>query len=339
MPEIIQRILAGLGDELHIERQVNLSDYSTYLIGGPADYMAFPGKTEHISRLIKISRENNLPYLVLGNGSNLLFHDHGFRGLVINTAGALTGLERLGHNRIMAEAGVHLHELSVFALYNNLSGLEFCEGIPGTVGGALYMNAGAYGSTIGEHLESSLVIDESGQEIVLQREQLEFGQRCSRLQREKLIVLSAVFSLDHPGSTDYQGFKIIFEEMRRCIRLRRYFQPSLDDMKSPLLKNQPSAGSVFGSIKGLPEGEDSAPKHWICRAGLKGLEFRGARVSSRHPNFIINTGSASAADVRALISRVKAEVEAFVLRELGVNVQMEPEIICLDELGRRMEDG
>lgn len=328
--------LAEQNKGLRIEEQLALSQYSTYKIGGPADCMAFPGNREQLARLLELCRVNNIPRLVIGNGSNILFSDLGFRGVIINLSYLCNNLVLLDDNRIQADAGVQLHELSLFALYHGLTGMEFCEGIPGTVGGALYMNAGAYGGNIGDHLESVLMLDEDGQERLLVRDEMSFSERSSRLQSEALIALHAVFALRKPPGQEWEGFKSIFEEMRRCIRLRRYFQPSLDDMGSPALAPQPSAGSVFGRIQGMPAHLESAPKYWIDRAGLKGMAVGQARVSDQHPNFIINTGGARAEDVRELIRRVKVSVESFVREQEGIKVHMAPEVICLDEYGQRI---
>ncbi len=326
-----------LSGDFILEKNAVLADYCTYGIGGPADCMAFPASSQAMAFLISKCRQEKLPFLIIGNGSNLLFDDRGFRGLVINTCRDMKELALLDGGRIKAGAGVQLHDLSIFALFHNLKGLEFCEGIPGTVGGGVYMNAGAYGGNMAGVLEDIWVVNSEGQEQIISKNDLCFQERYSRLQSEEMVLTSAVFKLTAAGKDDFACFKEIFDDMRRCIRLRATFQPALDDMGSPDLYPEPSAGSVFAKISGLAEG-DCSPKQWIAHAGLEGCEIGGARVSTKHPNFIINTGSASADDVWQLIKHIKDKVEDCIFTERGIRVTMQPEIIVLDELGRRIKE-
>ena len=264
-----------------LERGVPLRNYTTFRIGGPAQYLAVPSSVEEFVRLEEWARREGLPFLLLGGGSNLLVGDGGFPGLVVLTR-ELMEVEVDGH-RIRAQGGVFLGLLSAFALRGGLSGLEPLAGIPGTLGGALVMNAGAFGRTLGDLVEEVEVLVD-GKVEVLRGVEVDWGYRTSSLKGST--VVGATLKLV-PGD----GGKIR-EDMVRFARLRRQKQP-LDF---------PSAGSVFKNPPGHSAGR------LIDEAGLKGARVGDAMVSPLHANFIVNLGQASARDVRLLVEVVKERV-------------------------------
>lgn len=286
---------------MHMRDNEPLSAHTTFRIGGPARYYLVPETADEIREGMAFAKEKNLPYLVIGRGSNLLFPDEGYAGVIIEVG---KGMEQIDvevgteSGTIRAQAGVSLGVLAAAAARESLSGLEFASGIPGTLGGAVTMNAGAYGGEIKDCIVSATVLDEQGMECVLDREQLQLGYRSSVIQKKEFIVLDAVFELPKGDREAIQ------EHMRELNAKRRDKQPL----------EYASAGSTFKRPKGYFAGK------LIQDAGLRGYRVGDAEVSEKHCGFVINRGNATASEVRELIGEVQKKVyESF-------GVRLEPEV-------------
>ncbi|MCL2301362.1 MAG: UDP-N-acetylmuramate dehydrogenase [Firmicutes bacterium] len=279
------------------EENVPMSAKTSFKIGGPAELMLFPATPGQLSDCLKLCAEQGVKPFILGNGSNLLVKDSGIDGVVISTE-KLQKMTYMGDGLIYCEAGVRLGELCVFAQKQGLAGLEFAYGIPGSAGGAVYMNAGAYGGEMKDILHSAQYIDASGELRELPAGELELDYRSSVFMRNNGVVAGLTVKL-RPGDPAE-----IRAKMNETMQKRKDKQPL----------ELPSAGSVFKR----PEGRFAGAL--IEQCGLKGQSVGGARVSEKHAGFIVNAGGASAADVRALIALVQTVVEA----ETGVF--LEPEI-------------
>lgn len=275
-----------------------MARHTSFRIGGPAEVMAFPKSAEELSRLLKVSADLDIKPAILGAGTNVLAPDAGIPGLVICLKDSLDGMELLANGRIRVMAGVTMTRAAVFAANHGLSGLEFAHGIPGTVGGGVYMNAGAYGGEICQVCESVTVMSMDGEQRVLSAEQMEFSYRHSVLEDQPAIVISAVFALKHAEESS------IKTQMKELMAKRSASQP-LD---------LPSAGSAFKR----PVGGYAAAL--IDQAGLKGFSVGGAAVSAKHAGFVVNTGGATADDVKSLLK----EVSAIVYKASGI--RLEPEV-------------
>ena len=278
-----------------------MKEHIYFKVGGPVDILLNPSKSEQIIKTIRICRENNIPYIVIGNGSNLLVKDGGIRGIVIKLC-ALNKLEINGDS-IKAGAGVLLKDVSEFALENSLTGFEFACGIPGSVGGAVFMNAGAYDGEIKNVVKEIEVIDKEGNYKVLRGDEIKLGYRTSNIKDEKYIVISATFKLT-PGD------KGKIESRIKELTEKR-------ESKQPL--EYPSAGSTFKRPEGYFAGK------LIEDSGLKGYQIGGAAVSEKHSGFIINKDNATAKDVLDLIKYVQKEVKS------KFGVELTPEVRILGE--------
>ncbi|WP_298138625.1 UDP-N-acetylmuramate dehydrogenase [Acidiferrobacter sp.] len=273
-----------------------LSGHTTWRVGGPADLFYVPPTVAALAAFLAAHRD--LPLLWLGLGSNTLARDGGFRGVVIATAGGLSTIG-LSDKRVRAEAGVPLAKLARFSAQSGFMGLEFLAGIPGTVGGALAMNAGAGGHEIWEYVVAVETIDRQGRITRRTREDFEVGYRHATSSREEWFV-GAFFNLA-PGDTEAGMARI-----REQLALRNRTQPL----------HTANAGSVFRNPPGDYAGR------LIEAAGLKGLREGGAMVSPRHANFIVNDGTASAADIERLIDRVRSRVREQTGIVLGLEVKI-----------------
>ena len=289
-----------LEDEIMINE--DMKNHIYFKVGGPADIFLTPKSIEQLSETVKICKQNNIPYLIIGNGSNLLVKDGGIRGVVI-TLTKLNNMQWKG-NFIKAEAGVLLKEVSDRALENSLTGFEFASGIPGSVGGAVFMNAGAYDGEVKNVILEAEVMDSEGNVIVLSKDELELGYRTSKVMKDNLVVLSAIFQLE---LGDKQEIKNRIDELTR----KR-------EEKQPL--EYPSAGSTFKRPEGYFAGK------LIQDAGLKGYSIGGAAVSEKHSGFVINKGGATAKDVLDLIKHVQDEV----FKQFGVKLHTEVRILGED---------
>ena len=292
-----QKMTAGLPDvELRFEEP--MANHTSFRIGGPAEVMAFPKNKEELSNILKQSALLDCKPVILGAGTNVLAPDEGLRGLVICLKDCLDGMERLDDTTIRVAAGVTMTRAAVFAANLGLSGLEFAHGIPGTVGGGVYMNAGAYGGEICQVCKSVEVMDFSGNIRTFTNEEMEFSYRHSILEERSGIVISADFRLEGKPVEE------IRQRMKELMGKRSASQP-LD---------KPSAGSAFKR----PVGGYAAAL--IDQAGLKGYQVGGAAISTKHAGFAVNLGGATAADVKVLL----AQVSDIVYEKSGI--RLEPEV-------------
>ncbi|MEW8993861.1 UDP-N-acetylmuramate dehydrogenase [Clostridium sp.] len=281
-----------------------MKNHTSFKVGGPADVLVYPSNYEMIKDLINICKENKVDYFILGNGSNLIIRDGGIRGMVI----------KLGHinkivvdeNLVSAQCGAKLYSVADQALKNSLSGLEFASGIPGSIGGATAMNAGAYDGEMAKVIESALVIDNEGNIRELNEEELEFGYRNSAILKCGYIVLETRMRLSN-------GDKALIKERMDDLSERR-------KSKQPL--EYASAGSTFKRPEGYFAGK------LIQDSGLKGTSVGDAEVSEKHSGFIINKGNATAKNVLDLIEVVKAKV----YEKFKVELHTEVRIIGEDSL-------
>ena len=260
--------------------------------------MAFPKTEEELSQILKVSKELDIKWVILGAGTNVLAPDEGLGGLVICLKDCMNGMEPLEGERIRVMSGVTMSRAAVFASKLGLSGMEFAHGIPGTVGGGVYMNAGAYGGEIGQICESVTVMDRQGRTRTLSREEMGFSYRHSVLEDTGDIVLSAVFHLTRDTPEGVMG------RMKELLSRRSASQP-LD---------LPSAGSAF---KRPAAGYAAA---LIDGAGLKGFQVGGAAISSKHAGFAVNLGGATAGDVKELLRQISDRVYE------SAGIRLEPEI-------------
>lgn len=275
-----------------------LRNHTSFRIGGPAEVMAFPKSESELSKILKVSKELDINSVILGAGTNVLAPDEGIEGLVICLKDCMNGMETLDGGRIRVMSGVTMSRAAVYACKLGLSGMEFAHGIPGTVGGGVYMNAGAYGGEISQICESVTVMDEWGSVQTLNREEMKFSYRHSILEETGAIVVSAVFQLTQDTPERIKG------RMKELLSKRSTSQP-LD---------LPSAGSAFKR----PVGGYAAAL--IDQAGLKGFQVGGAAISSKHAGFAVNLGGATAEDVKNLLKQVSDRVYE------ATGIRLEPEI-------------
>lgn len=294
----LQREIARFLPEIELKFNEPLSKHTSFRIGGPSEVMAFAKDVQQLRQILLAAQALNVEPRILGAGTNVLAPDGGLAGLTVCLKDALTGMERLQGNTVRIYAGVTMARAANFAAELGLSGLEFAHGIPGTVGGGVYMNAGAYAGEIGQVCSCVAVMDMQGNLRLLSNEEMGFSYRNSRIQRENAVIVYAEFELQP------QPAVAIREKMAQLMEKRRASQPL----------NMPSAGSAF---KRPANGYAAA---MIDQAGLKGFAIGGAAVSQKHAGFVVNLGNATAADVKALLQAVADKVE----RETGT--RLEPEI-------------
>lgn len=300
MMENLKKALTSI-PELELRYDHGLKEYTTFKIGGKADIFAIPRSKNALVKLLQLLQDYRLPVFILGKGSNIIVGDKGYRGIVIYT-GELKNVNIEG-NIITAEAGITLAALANKALAAGLSGLEFASGIPGSLGGALYMNAGAYGSEMKDIVKGASLLDYFGNEYIYSKEELKLSYRHSILQEKPLIVLSVTMELKEGDKEEIKA------KMLELNRRRKEKQPL----------EWPSAGSTFKR----PEGHYVGPM--IEELGLKGYRIGDAQISEKHAGFIINRGNATAADVIKLIKLVQDKV----YEEKGI--KLEPELLFIGE--------
>ena len=283
-----------------IKSHESLKDHVFTKMGGQADILAIPTTYEEIQNIVTYSYQNEVPLTVLGNGSNVIIRDGGVRGIVLQTSG-LCEMGLKSDHRLFAQCGAKIIEVSRYALEKELTGLEFACGIPGTVGGALYMNAGAYGGEISHVLHSAIVLKKDGEILTMQGEMLQWGYRKSIFSSGEYIVLEALFEMK-PGV--YAEIKSSMDELTE-----------LRESKQPL--EYPSCGSVFKRPPGRFAGQ------LIQESGLQGTRIGGAEVSRKHAGFIVNANDATATDYIGLIHHVRNTVKD----KFGIELETEVEII------------
>lgn len=299
--EIIKKFCDLLGEERVFTGEA-MSRHTTFKIGGPTDYFLMPDKDTDVGRIVKICKESAIPYFILGNGSNLLVGDGGYRGAVIQIYKNMSAVTVEG-TEITVQAGALLSSVAAAAKNAALTGFEFAGGIPGTMGGAVVMNAGAYGGEMKDVLTEVTVMDEEGEIVTLPADKLELGYRTSIIKTAGYIVLEAKLQLK-------EGNPEVIRETMKDLTIRR-------TTKQPL--EYPSAGSTFKRPEGYFAGK------LIMDSGLAGYQVGGAQVSEKHCGFVINAGGATARDVRTLMDNVRD----IVYKKYGVT--LEPEVKFLGD--------
>ena len=294
----LQNQISALLPHISVKYNEPMSGHTSFRIGGPVEVMAFPKNTQELAQLLQVSKSLDIQPVILGAGTNILAPDAGINGLVICLKDCLEGMALLPDSRIRVMAGVTMTRAAVFAANQGLAGMEFAHGIPGTVGGGVYMNAGAYGGEICQICESVTVMGMDGEIREISGAEMGFSYRHSMLEDTPGIVVSSVFRLT-PDSTEN-----IKARMKELMGKRSASQP-LD---------LPSAGSAFKR----PVGGYAAAL--IDQAGLKGFQIGGAAVSEKHAGFVVNLGGATAADVQSLLKEVSQRVYE------ASGISLEPEV-------------
>lgn len=297
MEQKLYRKLTAVLSEERVRLSEPMKKHTTFRIGGEADYFVMPRTKEEVKQTVAVCREEQAPYSIVGNGSNLLVSDAGYRGVVIQIFKEMSRAEAEG-TRIRAQAGASLAKIAGIALEAGLCGFEFAAGIPGTLGGACVMNAGAYGGEMKDVLVNVTVLDEEGRIITIDKEHLELGYRTSVIAKKGYVVLEAELELQEGNREEIRALMDELKDKRTS--------------KQPL--EYPSAGSTFKRPEGYFAGK------LIQDAGLRGFRVGDAMVSEKHCGFVINAGEASAAEVDSLMKQVSERVQA----QFGVT--LEPEV-------------
>ena len=292
--------LAGIVGYENIMADEPMSKHTTFQAGGNADIFVMPQSAEEVRDIVRCLKENDTAFYVTGNGSNLLVSDDGFRGVIVNIGRNISRIVTVGEE-ITAGAGAPLIAISNEALSEGLTGMEFASGIPGTLGGACVMNAGAYGGEMKDILKEVTVLDSEGNIKTLPASELELGYRTSSVIKNGYIVLEATMRLEKGDREE----------------IRSYIDELTAKRKSKQPLEYPSAGSTFKRPEGYFAGK------LITDAGLKGVSCGGAQVSEKHAGFIINTGNATAADIMNLIKHVQKTVA----EQFGVELEREVRIL------------
>lgn len=297
----MKKIISKLNkiDNLEVEENILLKNYTTFKVGGPANLFLTPKNESALLNLTKIIQNVDIPYFVLGKGSNVIVGDKGYRGIIIYT-GELDKII-VDKNNIKAQSGATLKDITKIAQKNSLTGMEFASGIPGTLGGAVFMNAGAYGGEMNDIIKNVSAVNTTGKKVVLSKEDLKLSYRSSLFQDKNYIILDATMKLKHGKKTKIKEKMEILNQKRRN--------------KQPL--EYPSAGSSFKR----PENHYTGPL--IEKAKMKGYQIGGAQVSEKHAGFIINKGNATAKDILNLIQKVQKEV----YKISGVKLKPEPKFL------------
>lgn len=298
----IEQLTAMLG-EACVQIEEPMAKHTTFRVGGPVDCLLSPDTLEGVKAAVDFCKKEEIPYYIVGNGSNLLVSDAGYRGVIIQIYKNLNQIAVEGETVIRAQAGALLSTVAKTAYSYELTGMEELSGIPGTIGGAVAMNAGAYGGEIKDVLKEVTVLDNRGEIIVIPADRLELGYRTSVIQKQGYVVLDAVLTLK---KGDVEKIRARMEELKE----QRVSKQPLD---------LPSAGSTFKRPEGYFAGK------LIQDAGLSGYTVGGAQVSTKHCGFVVNAGGATASDVYQLICDVQK-----IVRE-KYQVELEPEVRMLGE--------
>ncbi|CEH32733.1 UDP-N-acetylmuramate dehydrogenase [Romboutsia lituseburensis] len=301
--EYIYKCLLNIVGEENIKLDEPMKKHISFRVGGPADILVKPTTEQQLSDIIKLIKKENVPYLIIGNGSNLLIKDGGIRGVVIEISNNFNHFEIEG-NKVKIQSGALLSVVGKAVLKEELKGFEFAAGIPGTLGGALAMNAGAYGGEMKDIVKSVKLMDTDGNIFEFTNEEMEFGYRRSILSKTDYIVLSAEVELEKGNHEEIKATMMDFTQRRVT--------------KQPL--SLPSAGSTFKR----PEGHFAGKL--IEDSGLRGLTLRGAQVSEKHCGFVVNLGNAKAKDLLELMYVVKSTVNA----KFGIMLEEEVKILGED---------
>ena len=300
--EFTQRLYEKLSPE-RVREQEPLSKHTTFKIGGPADYLVLPATMEEVAHVLETARTYDIPVTILGNGSNVLVLDGGIRGVVLKINSEMSHIYHQG-NRVIAQAGALLADVSKYAAEHGFSGMEFAIGIPGSIGGAVFMNAGAYSGEMAQVVDGVSAVCLDGRMKVLKADQLKFSYRPSIFQEEHCVICEVELALEKGKLPEIQ------EKMDDYTSRR--------ESKQPL--EMPSAGSTFKRPPGYFAGT------LIEQAGLKGFKLGGAQVSAKHAGFVVNAGGATAQDVLDLIKEVQRRVHEH------AGVMLQPEVRILGEV-------
>lgn len=292
--------LCKIVSEDQILKDEPMGKHTTFRAGGKADYLVMPSNEEQVRDLVLLLKKENVPYYVMGNGSNLLVRDQGFKGVIIQIARKMNQI-RVEGETIYAQAGALLSKIAAQALGEGLTGFEFVSGIPGTLGGAVMMNAGAYGGEMKQVIVNACVLTSAGEIAVIPADLMELGYRTSVFAKNQDIILSAQLKLEYGNEAVIREYMDELKEQRVS--------------KQPL--EYPSAGSTFKRPEGYFAGK------LIQDAGLRGFQVGGAQVSEKHCGFVINKDHATATDILSLMEQVSDKVEA----EFGVRLEPEVKII------------
>ncbi len=296
---MIEALKQIVGENSILENE-NMANHTTFKCGGNASLYIAPNSTDELVKVLEVLRNENYPYMVIGNGSNLLVKDSGYDGAIVEVDKKISEIDVRGEE-IIVEAGAKLSKVATIAMENDLAGFEFAHGIPGNMGGAVVMNAGAYGGEMKDVLKWVKVVDQNGEIKTLENDELELGYRTSRVMKEKMIVLEACIKLDLGVMGD------IAEVMALLMSKRKASQPL----------EYPSAGSTFKRPEGYFAGK------LVQDAGMKGYRVGDAMVSDKHSGFVINCGNATATEVIQVIKDVQAKVK----EDFGVDLEPEVRII------------
>ena len=283
-----------------VKENENMANHTTFKCGGNASLYVAPNSQDELVEVLKVLREANYPYMVIGNGSNLLVKDEGYDGAIVEVDKKISEIDVRGEE-IIVEAGAKLSKVATIAMENDLANFEFAHGIPGNMGGAVVMNAGAYGGEMKDVLKWVKVIDQNGEVKTLENEELELGYRTSRVMKEKMIVLEACIKLELGVMGEIADVMALLMSKRKASQPLEY----------------PSAGSTFKRPEGYYAGK------LVQDAGMKGYRVGDAMVSDKHSGFVINCGNATATEVIQVIKDVQAKVK----EEFGVDLEPEVRII------------
>ena len=294
--------LCKVVSEDQILKDEPMDKHTTFRAGGKADYLVMPSNEEQVRDLVLLLKKENVPYYVMGNGSNLLVRDQGFKGVIIQIARNMNQI-RVEGEKIYAQAGALLSKIAAQALGEGLTGFEFASGIPGTLGGAVMMNAGAYGGEMKQVIVNACVLTSAGEIAVIPADLMELGYRTSVFAKNQDIILSAQLKLEYGNEAVIREYMDELKEQRVS--------------KQPL--EYPSAGSTFKRPEGYFAGK------LIQDAGLRGFQVGGAQVSEKHCGFVINKDHATATDILSLMEQVSDKVET------KFGVRLEPEVKIIGE--------
>ncbi len=298
--EAVVQALKGFVPAENIYLQEPMALHTTFKVGGPADCLIALENEEQLRRVQRYLHLVEIPFFVLGNGSNVLVSDRGYKGIILQIGDKMNRVKVEGR-RVTAQAGARMSQVARVAMEHGLTGLEFASGIPGTVGGGVVMNAGAYGGEMKQVVETVTVANQEGELLELDNGTMEFGYRYSTIRNQPFVVTKVTFLLEEGDSAQIKATMDDLAARRR--------------EKQPL--EYPSAGSTFKRPEGYFAGE------LIMNTGLRGFRIGGAQVSEKHCGFVINAGNACAADVMDLIQEVRYRVKD------KFNVELEPEVVFL----------
>ena len=293
--------LKDIAGESQVRTDEPMSSHTTFRIGGTADYFVMPSSVEELQTIIRLLKKSDINYYVIGNGSNLLVGDKGFRGVIIQLSDAFDEVEYIDDVTVKAMSGMKLSRLGNRLSDKGLAGFEFATGIPGTIGGAVRMNAGAYGGEFKDIVISTKCIDITGNIIELANKEQNFSYRHSAFMNNNLIIIQSKLMLDIQENQDE-----IKQKMDENLNARKSKQPI----------NMPNAGSTF------KRGSDFITAKLIDECGLKGYTIGGAQISDVHAGFVVNTGNATAEDVLSLVDYVKNKVYEKFKKEIQLEVEV-----------------